>query len=488
MFLLKNSCVVSRKSASEPSTYCIAIKNSNMNSVNIKTIYKKLIKLMTKKSKDPKKKCFLCGATENLITKENSFALDLCELCKEIVRCAHTSSSDFNKIVIGKDCTEKGIILSDRTFGVELECINNASMNRYIASTIIGTGSHAYGIDGSIRDTVADRDYWATEVRTQPMCALEGEQEFTSLCNMLIETRHKTNVSCGTHCHIGVPEAREKTTSDEVEGKLKNLLLFYRVFEPAIRSLLPKCRRNNGYCQSLTTGLDSIMKINNATKKPAGIFKDHNRFDRIWYNQSIQYGITVEDLKASGSQPFGRYGINLCSLYEHGTVEIRYHEGTLDAERLLHWIAFHAGIIDIVMDGLIDEETILSYLNPRNAKALFVDLVGMLYANGNIGESTLKYLTKRFNSYKTLNKGEVTNKQVENNAANSLVEEPEVGETNELVELPEFDDDNDAEWMDEDDDSDIWEPVEPEPVSTLSEAQPKPERITEEVPNEEDYY
>jgi hypothetical protein len=41
------------------------------------------------------------------------------------------------------------------------------------------------------------------------------------------------------------------------------------------------------------------------------------------------------------------HGINFHPMYSNfGTVEIRYHEGTLDAKDFLHWVAFHQHIVD----------------------------------------------------------------------------------------------------------------------------------------------
>lgn len=345
----------------------------------------------------PIHKCFICGSQKVSLHTTEAEYIPLCEKHAALVNSAWSNRKNtYTSKVFGSK--KKGIIKSDRSFGCELECFSSDNSNAKDISALLIRKLHHIGSDASINVPGYSRYINDTELRTCPLRGLKGEQELKNICDTLVALNHEVNSSCGTHCHIAIPEAKKTDTSDIVEGRLKNLLYFYRVFEPVIRALLTEDRRSNSYCWPLTQATP-VLELDNLTREPAGLFKDRKRFDM--YFTGTENKAQAKISKRSGGGRWGRLGINFNSLYEHATLEIRYHQGTLDAVELIHWIALHSAMIDLVMEGSIDEKEIAVYARMDNLKKLLIGLLGLL--DGRITRSTHLYTIKRFNTYKHLN-------------------------------------------------------------------------------------
>jgi len=320
-------------------------------------------------------KCFFCDSCELLKYTDSKKAIKLCsEHYDEMNHSRYIRNERMG--TIGTDCTEKGIIKSDRTFGTELECYTSYYQNQRAMKTILPTTSIA-GSDGSINGA------YNSEIRVAIMKNKDGEDYLRNICNALQATFHMTNQSCGTHVHIGIPEGRSRDgNTKQVEERLKLLTYFYVVFEPVIRSLLPMHRNKNNYCIPLRpSDTHRYTELDNVTKKPAGIFAE-KEFSKYY---------------SAGGCGTRYYGINFASLYEHGTLEIRYHEGTINADNILHWIALHSAIVDLVMEGKIDEDTIAKYAGITDVKDLYTTLKTVLVKK--ILNETVEYLDERFRKY-----------------------------------------------------------------------------------------
>ena len=338
-----------------------------------------------------KLKCFLTGS-ESICNKDNIKNLGEVPLSSEGINKVdsfnYSPPNDHNQIIGNPDTL--GIIKTKRTWGCELECGSSSFRNKVIGRMLIGA-NHNWGSDNSVSYN------HSSEIKTCPLVGIDGETELREVCELIKNTKQQVNASCGTHCHIGVPEARVKNTPDSVEKKLKNLLFMYLVIDDAVVSMLPDDRRGNSYCQSFSSSMPALF--NRGKKKQSETLRKQKRFDMVWFSSTKE---VAEERKLRNSTPHGRYGINFGSLYKHGTLEIRYHEGTLDAERLIHWIAFHSAIVDMVMDGDINDKQINELAKFKETEKLLQAIIDML--GSKISTETISAIKKRYTGYKKLNK------------------------------------------------------------------------------------
>lgn len=325
--------------------------------------------------------CSGCGATGCVVsTPHYSF----CEACRDKADAFIPERNTGDSIL----STKRGIIKSKRTFGVELECFNNKG-NRAFKYGLASIPTE-YGIKNDCSISVGI----SKEVATPILGGKAGEDSLMATCSTLTKFGFSTNDSCGTHCHIAIPEAKRGVA--KTEKLLKNLAIFYSVFDPAIVSLLKEDRRNTNYAKYF---MGKVIKIDVGNKKLLDDSFSKTRFDTLFY-QVKRKSDTIRYKRERCVRD--RWGINFYSVYFRGTLEIRYHEGSLDGEELVNWIAFHAGIIDSIMDGTIKEGDILDCLSIKNTRELLIKLLDLI--KDNINPSVEEVILKRYDKYLTLNK------------------------------------------------------------------------------------
>ena len=142
-----------------------------------------------------------------------------------------------------------------------------------------------------------------------------GHWDFlTLICGKLNSMGVKVNVSCGLHVHFDCRHIDSRKVS----------LIGRRVARciPALKTLLPKSRLNNPYCQT---------DINR-----------HRQTRRE--NREARYAF-----------------VNLMAYGRHKTLEIRGHSGTTDAKKIINWIRMLRKIMDtrntkIITDPLVMAE------------------------------------------------------------------------------------------------------------------------------------
>ena len=322
------------------------------------------------------------------------------ELTKEEIDNFSDYKSSYSDTIKSND---SGIIKSKRTFGVELECYNNKSKKAYV--TGLANIHERFGMksDGTI-----DGDY-CREVVTCKLAGKAGEDALRHTCNVLYQTGFRAdNGSCGTHVHIGVPEARAMKGEDEKEKRLRLLALFYTVFDPAILCLIESNRRTNRFCQPLS---QTLVKIDSDKKELLGTWKKYDKLKYACENRTEVDTEYIDRRKKSKSLLFhGKYyGINIGGIYtQRNTLEVRYLGGTLDPDEILHWIAFHCAIIDTVLLDGITEQEILKNLYFTREKELFEKLIELVKRR--LDDETVANIESRFKKYnKPLPKGEYIN-------------------------------------------------------------------------------
>lgn len=120
---------------------------------------------------------------------------------------------------------------------------------------------------------------------------------------------------------------------------LRNMFLFYTQYDTVLKSMVSRSRRNgNMYCIPISDSfeLDEIVDC-----------KTMEDVRNVWYK---------------GYEPEGHYddsryhNVNLHAYFDrHGTVEIRSHGGTIDANKILLWIRLHQYIADKMETASIDD-------------------------------------------------------------------------------------------------------------------------------------
>ncbi len=130
--------------------------------------------------------------------------------------------------------------------------------------------------------------------------------------------------------------ARKNTESDYA---LKRLLSVYHYYDDLFMAMLRKDRATNTYCKSLkeTYSKVDIDRVNN-----------QGDIEKLWYKCS-DFG-TVAMAKQEHYNSSRYHSVNLHSLFtKFGTVEIRSHHPTLNAESILLWVKLHQHILDRIV-------------------------------------------------------------------------------------------------------------------------------------------
>jgi hypothetical protein len=214
--------------------------------------------------------------------------------------------------------------------GAEFECVtplmgsgNTMDVQRMIATILSANGIRAgfrgychnpvrpghdveVETDGSVQgnSSLAGITWIPLEVKTR---ILQGMGEYQRIVPKTLEILRslncKVNTSTGHHLHVGFPEVDDDPT---VIRSLYNLV---HRFEPVIYSLVAPSRRNNNFCRPLP----DVSKLLHDCRTLECFERNLSRFDR--YN-----------------------GLNWCHVFTHAPrLEFRYHGGTLDGEKAIHW-------------------------------------------------------------------------------------------------------------------------------------------------------
>jgi len=163
--------------------------------------------------------------------------------------------------------------------------------------------------DGSLSD-VSGREFMM-----QPEIGDAAFSRINSFCDWLRNNDWYADDSCGVHVHtdayyLGIEE-------------LKGILVVGRALEPMIYSMLPANRLKSRYCRPMADiSVHKIADISSAKE-----------FSDLWY-------IAMNNTEASSDKyNSSRYcGLNIHSRFLHGTIEYRYHYGTISSESINNWV------------------------------------------------------------------------------------------------------------------------------------------------------
>ena len=218
----------------------------------------------------------------------------------------------------------------NRNFGIEIEAYN--CTREKLASELRQAGI-SVAVEGYNHNDY--RDHWKlvtdgslTGTQTFELVSpiLHGEQgleELEKVCWVLDLCNVKVNESCGLHIHMDAADFDIHTW--------QNLAITYKRLEGIIDGFMPRSRRNNRYCKTLS-----------------GISED-----------SIRRARTITDLRRVFRND--RYHkVNLESYVRHQTVEFRQHGGTTNFTKMSAWVHFLEKMITFAQQGLVHQRTTLS--------------------------------------------------------------------------------------------------------------------------------
>lgn len=217
------------------------------------------------------------------------------------------------------------IIRTRRRFGIELEVIGEE-----IVQSLLPDGVKVVA-DGSL-------SHGGREFITPPLQGTKAEQKVLELTRFLDSSEFVPDRSCGFHVHIA---AREFKYERNVE-KLKALMLFYLVFEDVLATFVSRSRRGNNFARGMRQAFQFRSIIEAKTK---------TEVEQLWYRTSIPS--RINRMKKEKYHQSRYFYANFHSLLSAGHIEIRSHQGTTNADKILHWVQLHASIMDAVAVGKV---------------------------------------------------------------------------------------------------------------------------------------
>jgi len=164
-----------------------------------------------------------------------------------------------------------------------------------------------------------------------------GFNEIQRLCNIV----GNINVGrrSGFHVHFDARDLRWQS--------IKKIWMVYNIFEGVLYSMLPNSRTANTYCRKSNMTVANIKKIASAED-----------LQDIWYSQN------PENSENDHYNQTRYLGFNLHSYFHQSTIEIRYHSGTINFEKIINWIKINQAIISYALNHSEAEiEQLLDFKN-----------------------------------------------------------------------------------------------------------------------------
>ena len=208
----------------------------------------------------------------------------------------------------------RGFTGSNRKFGVEVEYIGGADA--------VADEMNARGLDCEVQQynhrvssawkIVPDGSVsCGYELVSPPLRGEAGRAALRTACEALRAAGATVDASCGLHVHHEVTNL----TLDAFQNLYR---LWWRA-QGATGSLVARSRRDGRWCQWINlTDVEVVESLSSLDRRTVGMVAD--RIDRY---------------KSLNLQSFPRYG----------TVEVRQHQGTLNADKMLAWIDYVQALI-----------------------------------------------------------------------------------------------------------------------------------------------
>ena len=309
-----------------------------------------------------------CSSCSNRVIKEDMnqcdvCILDICDYCANFHDCFTLAEPEKEtRRSIYKIAKEKKISLYNLqnplkevayefiagTPTVKAEMIK---INRFVGTEIEVENGTKFGLNvlldknvGIAHDGSLDRNT-GIEIQTPPSSLDKLEDIVKNTCQVLKKRGYKSTIKCGLHVHL---DARDFKNNHR---KILQVIKTFYSIEDMIFSILPPSRWTSRFCQRLS----KEYKYDN--------FVNGKKADQEWYKEAENIILnTRKDKKYDKSR---YYGLNIHSIFHRGTLELRYHSGTISEYKILMWTNFCLKVLDYALNKydaktiqvLFDKET-----------------------------------------------------------------------------------------------------------------------------------
>ena len=241
---------------------------------------------------------------------------------------------------------------TERTFGVEIECVLPEGVTRGNVATRLrraGLLANAVGYtheemsawklttDGS----VADGGTRSCEVVSPVLAGEAGIADVVKVAAVLQAAGCIVNKQCGVHVHV--------YAGDYDLPQMKKLAINFVHSETAFDAIVPPSRRKdeNQFIQSNRTGFGGSYENEGINKAIAAFEACTTMSDLIYKVSNVTPRSYSGELTTRNWRDNGRYRkLNLLPMLRFKTVEFRQHAGTVEGEKIANWIRLCVAFVD----------------------------------------------------------------------------------------------------------------------------------------------
>lgn len=214
-------------------------------------------------------------------------------------------------------------MMTNRTFGVEIECIGITAAMACEAIRAAGLVCEIEGYnhntrnhwkivtDGSVRD---NRGNPGIEVVSPILRGTAGMTALKTVADALNAAGATANKTCGLHVHVGA--------SDLNIDEIKMIVKRYAEHESVIDSFMPVSRRadNNTYLKGMGYWMNTYAsQLAGCTNTAAVLGRSWDRY----------------------------FKVNLAAYVRQNTIEFRQHSGTVSSAKIENWVLFVLNFVEV---------------------------------------------------------------------------------------------------------------------------------------------
>jgi len=332
-----------------------------------------------------------CNRCERLfLNDDDEIHNGMCSYCRDEYNNSHNIIMPDDKRFIDKSTQDR-----DLPIGVEIEAeLKDSDNYDTIIDSLRNTGC---GIceDGSLDNGI--------EIQIPASNNGITERLVNNVCRVL--KRHcYIDDKCGLHIHIGYP-------SDLTA--IKNAIIMAYISEPIFYGINPRSRMYSHFCQPIRRdfNLKEILNV-----KPDTI-------DKLLYSKHFGKDIKKKSIESYKKEKYNscRYsGFNLHSHFYRGTLEFRYHAGTIDPVKIMNWANLLKTILIYAKKYFI-KKNVLEIEHSKTYEERSGRLFNMIGLSGNLK----RYFTERYQKFNKA-KNEIEKKIEERGGVSSeQVQRPE---------------------------------------------------------------